>query len=310
MCSVLTASSLSNLKGAYQFTVRLFSFLVLALVVTACEKYVENEEPKSGEGKRDVTFSVMDVENMPMQPTRAAVADVCNRLSLAIFDYKTGDKVMQVDQTNVDEDFGTFTVKLDQGAYHVAIIGYTASAPASMSSYDYISFASNVVSDVFSYYYAFTLGPENGVVKANLKRTTALVRLDITGDIPSDAYRLEVRICSASLMLNPKTGYGGLKHKMTLKQLFSPTKTQYDFYVFAMDTPQTLDSLVFTATTNQKKVIRRVAYAKSVDISPNMITLVKGDFFKTQVKSSITVNDQWSSVNEYAIPDEDETGQP
>lgn len=292
-------------------SVRLFCFSIAVLLFSACEKAVTEDECEAKDEKKTITFSVMEVENQPLQPTRA-VADVCNRLSLAIYDYYTGEKQMQVDQTSVDEDFGTIAVKLDQGAYRADVIGYTAESPATMTSTTNkgVSFYNNIFTDVFYYNKSFTLGPSNATLNVNMKRATSVVRLEITGDMPSDAYRLDVRFCSPSLYFNPQKGLGCAKHKMTFKKYFSQGVKTYDFYVFAMDSPQTLDSLVFTAYTNQEKVLRRLAYAKQIDISPNMQTLIKGDFFKTQLKPVVSVSDNWDGINEYPIPDEDEIGQP
>lgn len=299
------------IREAYPLLVRLFCFSIALLILAACEKTLAEDERDKEGGSKTITFSVMDIENQSLQPTRA-IADLCNRLSLAIYDYYTGEKLMQVDQTNVDEDFGTIAVKLDQGAYRADIIGYTSESAATMtsSSNKAVSFYNNIFTDVFYYTNSFTLGPANGTLNVNLKRATSVVRLEITGDMPSDAYRLDVRFCSPSLYFNPKTGLGCARHKMTFKKYFKQDVNTYDYYVFAMDSPQTLDSLVFTAYTNQEKVLRRLTYVKKIDIAPNTLTLIKGDFFKTQLKSAISITDNWDSINEYAIPNEDEIGQP
>lgn len=300
------ASSLSNLKEAYLLSVRLFCFLIgIMMALSSCSKDATADDADGDDDLRTVTFSVMDVENKPLASTRA-VADLCNRLSLALFDFTSGEKVIQIDQTNIDEDFGFFEVKLPKGSYRMVVIGYTSDEAATISSYQNVSFYKNNIIDVYSCYNAFTLGAYDASIEAELKRVTSKIRVQISGDIPDDAYKIVIRYASPARDFNPKTGFGVTSRSYSLTRLRANGFESITQNYFAMDNPQTLDTLVITAYTNANKIIRQVKFIKSIDIAPNMLTLIKGDFFKNTLKTAVAVDDSWGATNEYEIPEETE----
>ncbi|MGM9733080.1 MAG: FimB/Mfa2 family fimbrial subunit [Prevotella sp.] len=295
------------IKEAYLLTVRLFCFLMGIMMVSSCSKDATADDDAGADSDlRTVTFSVLQVENKPLASTRA-VADLCNRLSLALFDYGSGEKVIQIDQTNIDEDFGFFEVKLPKGSYRMVVIGYTSDEAATISSYQNVSFYKNSIIDVYSYYYAFTLAEYDASIKAELKRVTSKIRLQITGEIPDDAYKIIMRYASPARDFNPYTGLGITPKSFSLQRIRTNGGLEIiNANFFAMDNPQKLDTLVITAYTNTDKIIRQVKFVKSIDIAPNMLTLIKGDFFKNTLKTAVAVDDSWGATNEYDIPDETE----
>lgn len=284
---------------------------IITLLLASCERVALDNDDETDD-KRTVTVSVMQVENIPWQETRAA-GDLCTRLSIAFFDYTTGEKLVQMNQLkDVDEDFGTFEVQLKQQSYHMVVVGYSAPDFASINAYNDVQFKKNAITgDVFSYYYAFTLGAYDSELSVTLKRVSALIALDITGDIPKNFYRLNFHIANMSRDLNPTTGYGNsCKARDVWKTITDKKVKYYSTNLFAMDDSQMLDTLMITAYDNEDKVIRNLTYVKQVSITPNMQTVIRGDFFKTKLKPSVTIDEEWDSTIEYDIPDEDESGQP
>lgn len=297
------------IRKAYQSVIRLLSFAFAVLLLASCER-VEVMDGGDDSGKQTVTVSVMEVENMPWQTTRA-VGDLCTRLSLALFDYSTGNKVMQIDQTSVDEDFGHFVVQLEQKSYHMVVIGYSTDEAASIDSHEKVTFVKNSVGEVFSYYSAFRVGPNDSSLPVTLKRTSAMFSLEITGNIPSNAFRIVFQFAGASRDLNPKTGLGVSELVgMTVRKLVTEGVNVYSTYMFALENPHTLESVVISAEDNTGTVIRRVTFNNYISVAPNMKTVVKGDFFKTKLSPVVEIDDSWDNTNEYDIPDEDEIGQP
>lgn len=296
------------IKEAYLFSVRLFCFLIgIMMALSSCSKDATADDDAGADSDlRTVTFSVMDVENKPLASTRA-VADLCNRLSLALFDYGSGEKVIQIDQTNIDEDFGFFEVKLPRGSYRMVVIGYTSNEAATISSYQNVSFYKSNIIDVYSYYYAFTLAEYDASIKAELKRVTSKIRLQITGDIPDNAYKIIMRYASPARDFNPYTGFGITPKSYSLQRIRTNGGLEIiNANFFTMDNPQKLDTLVITAYTNTDKILRQVKFINSIDIAPNMLTLIKGDFFKNTLKTAVAVDDSWGATNEYEIPEETE----
>lgn len=285
---------------------------IITLLLASCERVALDNDDETDD-KRTVTVSVMQVENIPWQETRTA-GDLCTRLSIAFFDYTTGEKLVQMDQLkNVDEDFGTFEVQLKpQKAYRMVVIGYTAPEFALLNAYDDVQFVNNAITaDVFSYCYAFNVGAYDSELAVTLKRVSALIALDITGDIPKEALYFRFRIVGASRNLNPTTGLGNSIRKfLEVKKTFEKGVTFYSTNVFAMENPHKLDTLQITAYNNKDEVIRSIKYINEVSIAPNRQTVIKGDFFKTKINPSVTIDEEWDSTIEYDIPDEDESGQP
>ena len=326
MCSVLTASSQNNFvmgwnnilfKGVSFRVARLSFVLAMIAAIVSCDKVTVDDDPN--EGKEMVTFDVMNVDNLlPLgdtstnpsgASTRAAntstraLEDNCNRISLAIFSYEDGSKVMQVDQTYLDEDFGLFTVWLARGKYYVVLLAYTSKEPATIDSPSAVSFYNNSVKDTFYKYAGINVGATNRSYSFTLQRATSLIRLEITGDIPDTASRLTLKVSSPSLVFNPKDGVGATSQNVTVGWTISQAKKIYDIYVFAMENPQILEALTYTATGTDNTVIRQLNYENVIHIAPNNMTLIKGDFFKTRAKSSIEIDDTWEWTNEYDIPE-------
>lgn len=285
---------------------------IITLLLASCERVALDNDDETDD-KRTVTVSVMQVENIPWQETRAA-SDLCTRLSIAFFDYTTGEKLVQMNQLkDVDEDFGTFEVQLKpQKAYKMVVIGYTADEPALMNAYEDVKFVDDkVTAEVFCNNYEFKVGAYDSELRVKLRRVSSLIALDITGDIPSNFYRLRFRIVNMSRDLNPLTGYGNsCKAREVWKTITDKKVTFYSTNLFSMSDSQELDTLQITAYDNNKKIIRNLTYANQVSIAPNMKTIIRGDFFKTKLKPSVTIDEEWDSTIEYDIPDEDESGQP
>lgn len=294
-------TKLFSIREAYPVWVRLlFLFGGMALMLASCENVVVNGDVEEGE-MQAVTVSVMKVENVPWQSTRAA-SDLCNRLSLAFFDYNTGEKVIQVDQSALDDDFGTFEVLLPRKSYHMVVVGYTADKAASLNTYDGVTFAENKITEVFSYYKSFKLEPNDETLPVTLKRVSAMVAVDITGDIPANVSRIGIKMSSPSRDFNPVSGLGKTSWSFSVGKNIEKGVKFYGTNVFAMENPQVLDTLIITAYNTSNNVIRRIEYVKEVSIAPNMKTVIKGDLFNTQGTYSVLIDDEWDKTSEYEIP--------
>lgn len=286
------------------FTLRktcLFLGLVCVLLFASCES-VTQESGDGNVGKQTVTVSVMQVENMPWQGTRAT-GDLCTRLSLAFFDSASGEKVMQVDQVKADEDFGIFEVQLEQKSYNMVLIGYTADKAASLNACDDVKFDQNKITEVFCCYNPLTVGPETTSLVATLKRVSAMVALEITGDIPDNVNTFSIKMVMPSRTLNPSTGLGN-EFSTDYINVNKKKEDGVKFYstnVFAMSNPQTLETVEISALDAASKVIKRIVFNNQIEIAPNTKTIIKGDMFGKSAQMSVEIDDAWNDDKVYDI---------
>lgn len=279
-----------------------FSVLTAVLLFASCESVTQDNGDVNVE-KQKVTVSVMQVENMPWNGTRAVAGDLCTRLSLAFFDGTTGEKVMQVDQVKADEDFGTFVVELARKTYHMVLIGYTADKAASMNAYNDVKFDGNKITEVFSCYKSFKVDSENTSLPVTLNRVSAMLGLEITGDIPDNVYKIRIRMVKPSRYLNPSTGLGNPYEKpISLTKQVEDGVKFYGTNVFAMDNPQTLDTVEIVAFDTAMEVVKKMKFVKQIEITPNTKTIIRGNFFDTSENMTVEIDDTWNDDKVYDIP--------
>lgn len=279
-----------------------FSVLTAVLLFASCESMtMESNDEKEAE-KQTVTVSVMQVENTPWNATRAA-GDLCTRLSLAFFDGTTGEKVMQVDQVKADEDFGTFVVELARKTYHMVLIGYTADKAASMNAYNDVKFDGNKITEVFSCYKSFKVDSENTSLPVTLNRVSAMLGLEITGDIPDNVNRVLLRMVKPSRFLNPSTGLGNPYFKpINVEKFIEEGVNFYSTNIFAMAEPQVLDTVEISALVASGDTIKHLVFIKQVEIAPNTKTIIKGDLFGKSSNMTVEIDDTWNDDKVYDIP--------
>lgn len=279
-----------------------FSVLTAVLLFASCESVTQDNGDVNVE-KQKVTVSVMQVENMPWNGTRAVAGDLCTRLSLAFFDGTTGEKVMQVDQVKADEDFGTFVVELARKTYHMVLIGYTADKVASLNAYNDVKFDGNKITEVFSCYKLFNVDSENTSLPVTLKRVSAMLGLEITGDIPDNVNRVLLRMVKPSRYLNPSTGMGNPYPKpINIEKFIEDGVKFYSTNIFAMAEPQVLDTVEISALVASGDTIKHLLFVKQVEISPNTKTIIKGDLFGTSANMSVEIDETWNDDKVYDIP--------
>ena len=118
--------------------------ILLLLALSACEKVDIASQPLKGEGY-EVHIQIRDFDHVRYDTlTRAAVPahEVCTRLHVAA--YQTGKKVLSVNQTNSDKDFGKLSFRLPAGKYYLVIVGHNGSENASLTEFRKISFGGKV----------------------------------------------------------------------------------------------------------------------------------------------------------------------
>ena len=166
---------------------RFLLFLLSAIVLASCEKAIIDFAKDTAKGNLIVSAHVNDQVSMgPWQSTKSTrpLSELCTRISYVL--YQEGKRVKYVNQKQGDETFGSARISVPPGQYGLLIIGHSGASSATTTNLSKITFSSKVT-DTFANYQEIDLTDEPQSVNTLLTRTVAMVRLNITGDIPGYA---------------------------------------------------------------------------------------------------------------------------
>ena len=113
----------------------LITSILLLLTLSACEKADIASQPLKGEGY-EVHVLVKNFDHVRYDTLSRAVVparEVCTRLHVAA--YRTGKKVLSVNQTSSDKDFGKLSFRLPAGKYYLVIVGHNGNENASLAAF-------------------------------------------------------------------------------------------------------------------------------------------------------------------------------
>jgi len=130
---------------------------MLAVAFISCEKVelpsTNNEKPQ--EDGVSICFTISNIEQVAfdngMVNTRAAITDLCSRITFAFF--QDDEKIKQVSQKASDNGFGNLTVSLPSGSYKFVVLAHNGTDNPTVTSLDKITFGNNgKLADTFYYY--------------------------------------------------------------------------------------------------------------------------------------------------------------
>lgn len=286
--------------------IRLTLFVLLSLLVMACEKLTLPEDEAVVQPKGNLTLNVFQLEQTPFGvSTRGTVEDACTRLNFAIYDAE-GNRVKQTNQKLGDEDFGTASFQLEEGTYQLVVVAHSGNANPTMTNPAKIQFSNFTekgsgtgYSDTFLYNTTITIGSEPQTLNLTLHRIVALCRFVIEDEIPADVAKLRFQYKGGSGHFDANTGLGVTKSTQTV--FFSTegrSQTQYDLYTFLHDTEGTIH-LVATAYDTSDNVL----YEREFDIplEQNKITWFSGSFFTGEspvtsqgITTTLSIDMEWN----------------
>ena len=105
-----------------------YLFIVLALLVAACEKPILDEEMVMKK-EANVILHMTQFEQTAFTRAATDITELCPRLNVAIFD-ADGTKVKTVVQKDTDSDFGTVALTLAAGTYRLVVIAHNGEGSA------------------------------------------------------------------------------------------------------------------------------------------------------------------------------------
>lgn len=196
---------------------KIFLFGMAAVMMAACEKPVIEDPAEQGhEAGANVVMRFSAYQQQDFTRALTQLTDQCSRLSVAVFK-SDGTKVKSVNQTSTDGDFGTVAVSLAEGTYKVVAVAHSSTeGNATITSTEKVTFASNKMTDTFSYYGTLTVVDGSAIdEELQMQRVVAMVRLTVSGTIPQEVQRFKFYYTGGSSTLNPATGYGCVNSKQT-----------------------------------------------------------------------------------------------
>ena len=281
--------------------------VMLAVAFISCEKVelpsTNNEKPQ--EDGVSICFTISNIEQVAfdngMVNTRAAITDLCSRITFAFF--QDDEKIKQVSQKASDDGFGNLTVSLPSGSYKFVVLAHNGTDNPTVTSLDKITFGNNgKLADTF-YYYGELDATESKDVNLSLKRVVAMVRFIITDAIPADVKKMKFEYTGGSSSLNATTGLGCVKSQQeetfTVEEAAHTGQSQYEIYTIPHATDGTL-KLTVKALMNDDEEYKKQTF-EDVPVTINKITKYTGKFFENtqkpgEMKISLNTDDEWTET--------------
>lgn len=281
--------------------------VMLAVAFISCEKVelpsTNNEKPQ--EDGVSICFTISNIEQVAfdngMVNTRAAITDLCSRITFAFF--QDDEKIKQVSQKASDNGFGNLTVSLPSGSYKFVVLAHNGTDNPTVTSLDKITFGNNgKLADTF-YYYGELDATESKDVNLSLKRVVAMVRFIITDAIPADVKKMKFEYTGGSSSLNATTGLGCVKSQQeetfTVEEAAHTGQSQYEIYTIPHATDGTL-KLTVKALMNDDEEYKKQTF-EEVPVTINKITKYTGKFFENtqkpgEMKISLNTDDEWTET--------------
>ena len=293
-------------------------FIILALLLAACEKPILDDEEMTVTKDANVILHMTQYETSPLPPlqrargtTRAAtnITDLCTRLNIAIFS-ADGTKVKTVAQKDTDSDFGTVALSLAAGTYRLVVIAHNCDGSATITSEEKVTFPNNKVTDTFYYDGDLVVTSDVQSYNLTLTRAVAMFRLVLTDEeIPSNVSKFKFYYVGGSSTFSPKAGYGCVNSKQT-EVRSAPADIvsgmSFDIYTLPHTEEDVLTKLTVTALDANDNTVKERVF-ENVPVTRNQITRYTGSFFgnggseggSSDGTFRMTADPDWDSVNGY-----------
>lgn len=275
------------MKNKYK---NLFYLLLTGLFFLSCEKAIFDEETTESEDS-NVTIHIGDIYpgwDSNFSRTLVNVSEVCSILQVAI--YQNGKRIASKNQTKGDTGFGTFSLKLAEGAYKLLVLAHSAKKNITTTDPTKLQFtnpdSSNGTgfSDTFYYYGDIEVNADGAHIEVNMKRATSMFRLVTTDVKPEKVKKFWFYYEGGSGTLNAETGLGCVKSKqavtVTLDDMQTGQPLQFDLYTFLHDET---GKVTFTVRAFDEK--DDIVYSREftdVAMQRNRISRFTGNFFTTE----------------------------
>ena len=283
-------------------------YIVLALLLAACEKPVFNETTgKEIPSETNVILHFTQYQQEAFTRSATDITNLCSRLNIAIFDAE-GTKVKTVAQKEGDASYGTVALSLAAGTYRLVVIAHSCDGSATITSTEKVTFPNNKVTVTFYYYGDLVVTAEKQSYDLTLTRAVAMFRLVLTDDeIPSTVAKLKFYYLGGSSTFSPKDGYGCVNSKQTEIRPVS-TDGIYEIYTLPHTEEDVLTKLTVTALDANDNILKERVF-ENVPVIRNQVTRYTGSFFGSGGGGNstndgtfrLTADPDWDAVNGYTF---------
>ena len=283
-------------------------YIVLALLLAACEKPVFNETTgKEIPSETNVILHFTQYQQEAFTRSATDITNLCSRLNIAIFDAE-GTKVKTVAQKEGDASYGTVALSLAAGTYRLVVIAHNCDGSATITSTEKVTFPNNKVTDTFFYYGTLVVTDALQSYDLTLTRAVAMFRLVLTDDeIPSTVAKLKFYYLGGSSTFSPKDGYGCVNSKQTEIRPVS-TDGIYEIYTLPHTEEDVLTKLTVTALDANDNILKERVF-ENVPVIRNQVTRYTGSFFGSGGGGNstndgtfrLTADPDWDAVNGYTF---------
>ena len=259
-----------------------------------------------------VEIRVATLEQVPFSHAatkgQGNLQEACSVINYAIYNMSDGKLDKQINQKASDDQFGTLTLKLEEGSYHLVVVAHNGDANATMSDRSKITFQNNSrrrITDTFLYSSDISVVKDMQPLNLDLDRVVTKVELRLVADsVPPSVEMMEFEIgTGGSSGLNTLNGYGTRSTKYTDKISVSPGDTLIEVYTFVYEGAETTKMTV-TAKDNAGQEVKKILL-ENIPIARNRITRYSGVLFGKEsinTQSMVCINREWAGLNEYPIP--------
>ena len=280
----------------------LISSILLLLTLSACEKADIASQPLKGEGY-EVHVLVKNFDHVRYDTLSRAVVparEVCTRLHVAA--YRTGKKVLSVNQTSGDKDFGKLSFRLPAGKYYLVIVGHNGHENASLTEFRKISFGGKVTD---TYVFAREITLEGAVdIQATMEHCVSKIAFTIEDPIPAEVTHLKFSYTGGSSTLDVVDGVGVVKSHQTEDRVVAASAhteaSTYDLYTFPRTSEGGTIKLEVEALNDKNEVISKRTFTE-IPVVMRTLTCYTGKFFPKKEEDPesdlvIKANDEWKKV--------------
>ena len=268
----------------------------MMLCVASCEKMNLSQENEEA----NVFLSVGSFEQVPFSATRAAVADVCTRISFLVYNSE-GERIRKEDQKLEDSGFGHVAFMLPQGHYYLVVVAHSGEGNPTSTNSRKIAFTNKTgYTDTFLYADSLIVANTDVERSLSLKRIAAMVRFVAYDDIPAKSDSIRFYYTGGSGTFDAAAEGWGVVNS-TQVQWYELSHTEKKFEIYTIPHAGDEDVLKVTASTykGSKSDASIVTEREIVDIpvKRNHITTCRGYLFSPVYKHdvTITVDDDWDS---------------
>lgn len=283
--------------------------LLVAMVLTACEKTIESEDNvdevittdgKPVVGKR-FTFTIKGDFSDEWKPvTRGYLsADGKDMTDLWIFDYVDGQLVQQLHQgDNTAENFGKPQMTLSYGSHHIYFVASRGAEPALNTTNATITWSS--VRDTFwKDYEVNVVSTSNGNRAVTLDRVVTKLMLSFTDAISANAKTIEFTPATWYYGLNyqtgePTTATVSQTNVMTIPDGYAG-RDDVSLSYFSISPSSEWSTNVTVQSKDQNGNVIGQGVLSDVPLKRNRQTEYSGPLFSAGGEMVLTLNDEWDT---------------